>query len=170
MLKILRSEIAWVIWVAQWPKLHVYHLNFIRKSSEALKCVFNLRKLWKATLKLHLHTEPPKEIKTTKCKRWFSLLKIALHILILVLPLRVRYFGHIVIQLKWKVSALSFRRGQLLAAKFYKVFNLVHKYLIRIGWYTSWSKVRNQRRNLGNNLRIVWKLRKTKAKWPTLLF
>lgn len=66
--------------------------------------------------------------------------------------MRVRYFGHIVIQLNWELSALSFRRGQLPAAKFYKVFNLVHKYLIRIGWYRSRSKVRNQRRNLGNNL------------------
>lgn len=101
-----------------------------------------------------------------KCKMRFSLLKIALHILILVFPLGVRNFGHIVIQLKWKLSALSFRRGQLPAIKFYKVFNLVHKYLTRIGWYTSWSKVRNQRETLENNLCVMWKLYKTKAQWP----
>ena len=41
-----------------------------------------------------------KEIKMTKCKGRFSLLKIALHILILIFPSEVRYFGHIVIQLK----------------------------------------------------------------------
>ena len=100
----------------------------------------------------------------------FSLLKIALHILILVFPLGVRYFGHIVIQLKWKLSALSFRRGQLPAVKFYKVFNLVHKYLTRIGWYTSWSKARNHRETLENNLCVMWKLSKTKAQWPMSFF
>lgn len=116
----------------QGPKVYFHHLILNRKHSETLKHVFNLRKLQKTTVTSPSHTLY-KEIKTTKCKLRFSLSKIALHILILVFPLGIRYFGHIVIQLKLKLSALSFRPGQLPAVKFYKVFNLVHKYLTRIG-------------------------------------